>query len=129
MSPLMQVVGNTNISRSKYAFEKRVRKTRHDHKDQREDREIAVSNHLKCFAIEHPGKTMVRKVIDSFEVIGSNGIYECLLYQPLGMNFTEFLKLLPQNRLLKDLAQTSIQILLMTLDYLQRCQVVHTGMC
>ena len=105
----------------------RVRTTRHDHENQRDDREIAVSNHLKYFAIEHPGKSMVRKVLDSFEVIGPNGNHECLLYQPLGMNFTEFLKLLPQNRLSKDLTQRSVQLLLIALDYLHRCDVVHTG--
>lgn len=44
----------------------------HDHNKQHDDHEIAVSNHLKCFAIEHPGKNMVRKVLDSFEVIGPN---------------------------------------------------------
>jgi serine/threonine-protein kinase SRPK3 len=70
---------------------------------------------------------MVRKVLDSFETIGPNGNHQCLLYEPLGMNFTEFLKLLPQNRLPKDLAQRSVQFLLIALDYLHRCHVVHTG--
>jgi serine/threonine-protein kinase SRPK3 len=43
------------------------------------------------------------------------------------MSFTEFLNLLPQNKFAKDLVQKSIQLLLIALDYLHRCHVVHTG--
>ena len=70
---------------------------------------------------------MVRKVFGSFKLTGPNGTHACLLYKPLGMNFTEFLKLLPQNRFPKDLTQNSVQLLLIALDYLHKCAVVHTG--
>ncbi|KAI9848560.1 MAG: hypothetical protein M1837_007229 [Sclerophora amabilis] len=69
---------------------------------------------------------MVRKVLDSFDVIGPDGNHKCLLYHPLGMNFTQFLHLLPQRRLSKDLTQRSVQLSLIALDYLHRCHVVHT---
>lgn len=71
---------------------------------------------------------MVGKVFDSFEVIGPRGNHECLLYQPLGMSFTEFLKFLPLNRLSEHLTQRSVQLLLIALEYLHRCYIVHTGM-
>ncbi|KAI9733436.1 MAG: hypothetical protein M1834_003520 [Cirrosporium novae-zelandiae] len=54
----------------------RVRTIQHNHEGQCDDREIAVSNHLKCSTIEHPGKNMVRKALDSFEVIGPNGNHD-----------------------------------------------------
>ena len=68
-----------------------------------DDHEIAVSDHLKNMPIEHPGKKMVRTIVDSFEVPGPHGGHKSLLYQPLGMNFTELLNLLPENRFPKEL--------------------------
>jgi len=51
---------------------------------------------------------MVREVFDSFEIVGPNGNYKCLLYyRLLGLNSTEFLRILPQNRIPTDLVQRS----------------------
>ncbi|PMD61934.1 kinase domain-containing protein [Hyaloscypha bicolor E] len=72
--------------------------------------------------IEHPGEKMVRSVLDSFDITGPNGNHKCMLYQP------PFLQLLPQNRFPKDLTQKSVQLLLIVLDYLHRCHVVHTDL-
>ncbi|PYI04299.1 kinase domain-containing protein [Aspergillus sclerotiicarbonarius CBS 121057] len=67
--------------------------------------EIAVSEQLTR-AEEHFGEKLIRLFVDSFEVVGpSNGKHMCLVYQPLGMSFTEFQKLLPNNRFPKELAQ------------------------
>lgn len=77
--------------------------------------------------MEHLGKDLVRSVVDSFEIAGPTGNHMCMLYQPLGMSFAEFMGLLPQNRFPKDLVQKSIQLLLIALDYLHECHVVHTG--
>lgn len=49
------------------------------------------------------------------------------IYEPLGMSYTDFLRLLPESRFPKELVQQSIQLLLVSLDYLHRCNVVHTG--
>ncbi|KAG0645023.1 Serine threonine-kinase SRPK [Hyphodiscus hymeniophilus] len=103
-----------------------VRTKEHDHADLHGDHEITINEYLKSHSIEHPGKDMVRSVLDSFEIAGPNGNHKCMLYQPLGMSFTEFLRLLPQNRFAKDLVQKSIQLLLIALDYLHCCHVVHT---
>ncbi|KAK2757610.1 hypothetical protein FQN54_004579 [Arachnomyces sp. PD_36] len=90
------------------------------------DHEITVSNHLQSFSFDHPGKSMIRTVLDSFEIPGPNGHHKCLLYQPLGMSYTEFLKLHPKCMFAKELVQRSAQLLLLTLDYLHQCHVVHT---
>lgn len=129
LSKWLNVRPNASSKEHRYLTLKlRLRTKRHDHEDRRDDREVAVSNHLKCSAIEHPGKAMVRSVLDSFKVIGPNGIHECLLYQPLGISFTEMLELLPQKRLPKDMTKTGVQLLLIALSYLHECHVVHTGM-
>lgn len=91
------------------------------------DQETTVYEYLNNHPIEHPGKNRIRNVLDSFEIASLNGNHKCMLYQPLGMSFTEFLRLLPQNRFPKELAQKSVQIILIALDYLHQCDIVHTG--
>ncbi|KAF3407208.1 hypothetical protein DPV78_000030 [Talaromyces pinophilus] len=66
------------------------------------DREIAISKYSKNLN-DHFGKQLVRLVIDSLEVVGPHGKHACLLYQPLGMNLTEFQNLLPDNKFPKGL--------------------------
>lgn len=97
-------------------------------KPHEEEHEITVSKHLNNFPIEHhAGKDLVRKVVDSFEVTGPNGSHQCLLYMPLGMSYTDFLKKFPKKMFPKDLVQRSIQFLLVAIAYLYQCEVVHTG--
>ena len=69
------------------------------------DQEITICEYLKRHPSEHPGKKRIRSVLDSFEIAGSNGRHKCILYQPLGMSFTEFLRLFPENRFPKELTQ------------------------
>ncbi|KAL3450420.1 kinase-like domain-containing protein [Aspergillus insuetus] len=87
--------------------------------------EIAVSDHLKN-AQDHPGKKMVRLVLDSFEVSGPSGTHTCLIYQPCGMSFTEFQNSLPGNKLPKELVQRGIQPILVSLAFLHGNGVIHT---
>jgi serine/threonine-protein kinase SRPK3 len=91
------------------------------------DNEIKIIEYLKSNPIEHPGRKMVRSVFDSFEIAGPHGNHKCILYKPLGMSYTDLLRLLPESRFPKELVQQSIQLLLVSLDYLHRCNVVHTG--
>jgi serine/threonine-protein kinase SRPK3 len=105
----------------------RVRTKQRDSVDLHDDHEITINEHLQSNPVEHLGKNMVRTVLDSFAIAGPNGNHRCMLYQPLGMSFTEYLKLLPQNRFPKDLAQRSVQLLLIAVDYLHQCHVIHTG--
>ncbi|PLB39999.1 kinase-like domain-containing protein [Aspergillus candidus] len=89
------------------------------------DHEIDVSKHLQN-ADDHFGKKLVRLVLDSFEVVGPHGKHVCLVYQPLGMNFAEFQKLLPDSKFPKNLAQRSIQLILISLAFMHENNVTHT---
>ncbi|GKZ40109.1 hypothetical protein AbraIFM66950_002391, partial [Aspergillus brasiliensis] len=71
---------------------------------QRPDREVAISEHLKESSDVHR-KRLVRLVLDSFEIVGPRGKHVCLIYQPLGMSFSEFQDLLPDKKFPKDLSQ------------------------
>lgn len=90
--------------------------------------EIAVAEYLKTAPVqEHPGKRSIRTALASFALDGPHGSHTCLIYKPEGMTFTELRDYLPENRLPKRMLQTSIQVLLITLDYLHKNSVVHTG--
>ncbi|EER39645.1 protein kinase [Histoplasma capsulatum var. duboisii H88] len=93
----------------------------------RQNNEIAICNHLKASNIEHPGTPFVRMILDSFNIMGSTGNqHQCLLYQPLGMSYTEFLDLFPDKQMPEALIQRSMQLILLGLDYLHKAKVVHT---
>ncbi|EER39562.1 protein kinase [Histoplasma capsulatum var. duboisii H88] len=95
--------------------------------EQHQHHEITVSQHLHDFRLEsRGGEELVRRVLDSFEITGPNGVHQCLVYKPLGMSFTDFLKLFPDKMFPKDLVQRSIQFLLFAVDFLHKCEVVHT---
>ncbi|PGH32490.1 CMGC/SRPK protein kinase [[Emmonsia] crescens] len=101
--------------------------TRKDGNEQCEQHEVTVSQHLDSFPVKkHAGKDLVRKFVDSFKVTGPNGVHQCLLYMPLGMSYTNFLKLFPEKMFPKDFVQRSIQLLLLAVAYLHQCEVVHT---
>ncbi|CAK41903.1 uncharacterized protein An14g01225, partial [Aspergillus niger] len=97
-------------------------------KGQSSDREITISAHLKQ-SVNEIGKRMLRIVLDSFDVVGPQGsVFICLIYQPLGMSFTEFQNLLPTGKFPKELIQRSIQLVLIALSSMHESNVVHTGM-
>ncbi|KMP05674.1 hypothetical protein CIRG_05355 [Coccidioides immitis RMSCC 2394] len=74
-----------------------------------------------------PRNTIVRMILDSFNIMGPTGNqHQCLLYQPLGMSYTEFLDLFPNKQMPEALLQRSMQLILLGLDYLHKAKVVHT---
>lgn len=56
---------------------------------QRPDQEVAISEHLKQSS-DIQRKRLVRLILESFEIVGPYGKHVCLVYQPLGMSFSEF---------------------------------------
>ncbi|PWY77891.1 kinase-like protein [Aspergillus eucalypticola CBS 122712] len=95
-------------------------------KSESSDREIAISKHLEQ-SVSETRKRMLRLVLDSFDVVGPEGrLFVCLIYQPLGMSFTEFQDLLPDQRFSKDLIQRSTQLILIALSSMHESGAVHT---
>ncbi|EFY97912.1 Protein kinase, ATP binding site [Metarhizium robertsii ARSEF 23] len=94
---------------------------------QQAQNEIAVLDYLKSSPVQqHPGKAFIRTILTSFEVSGPKGSHQFLVYQPLGMTFTELRNLLPERRIETRMLQHALQILLVALDYLHKNNVVHT---
>ncbi|OJJ51657.1 hypothetical protein ASPZODRAFT_88270 [Penicilliopsis zonata CBS 506.65] len=95
-------------------------------RDQRPVRELAVSDHLRNASDDHFGKRLVRLILDSFEISGPDGNHTCLVYRPLGMSFTEFQSLCPDNKLPVDMLRKGVQLVLIALAFIHENDVVHT---
>ncbi|KAJ5717291.1 hypothetical protein N7488_002937 [Penicillium malachiteum] len=93
--------------------------------DQHPIQEMAVSDHLKN-ASDHSGRSLVRLILDSFEIAGPYGKHTCLVYQPSGMSFSELQSLCPDNRMPEDMLRKSIQLALISLVLTHQNDVVHT---
>lgn len=89
-------------------------------------REISISDILRNSTKEH-GKNVVRMVLDQFELTGPDGKHTCLLYQPLGMSFSEFQDLLPGQKFPKEMIQRGTQLILIALAFMHEHDVIHTG--
>lgn len=89
--------------------------------------EMAISQHLKPIEAEHPGKDLLRLVLDDFQIAGPHGMHQCLLFTPLGMSYTNFRNMFPTRTLSKQLLQESLLLILLGLDFLHQAGVVHTG--
>lgn len=93
------------------------------------DNEVAISNYLKSVdAAEHPGRQLLRLVLDHFQLSGPHGTHQCLLFNPLGISFSLFRNLFPQKGLSPKLLQQTLQLVLLGLDFLHQTGVIHTGM-
>lgn len=88
--------------------------------------ELTISRHLKSIHAEHPGKDLLRLVLDDFQITGPHGMHQCLLFAPLGLSYTDFRNLFPEKGLNKELLQQTLQLVLLGLDFLHQAGVVHT---
>ena len=91
------------------------------------DNELSVSQHLDFIEAEHPGKNFLRLIADHFLLQGSVGKHQCLLFTPLGLNFTQLRNGFPKKSIPNQLVQHTMQILLIGFDFLHQVGVVHTG--
>lgn len=91
------------------------------------DNELSVSRYLRSIEAEHPGKGFLRVTVDDFQLRGPNGNHQCLLFTPLGLNFTRLRSRFLESSLPKQLVQHALQILLVGVDFLHQASVVHTG--
>ena len=89
--------------------------------------EVTVSGLVRSIDAEHPGKARLRVALDTFQIKGPYGSHQCLLFAPLGLTYTKFRTLFPNNALNKDLLQQSLLMILLGLDFLHQAGIIHTG--
>ncbi|KAF2419577.1 protein kinase [Tothia fuscella] len=73
-------------------------------------------------------RNFLRVALDDFQLHGPNGSHQCLLFTPLGLNFSRLRSRFPANSIPKQLGQHSLQVLLVGLDFLHQVDVVHTDL-
>lgn len=76
----------------------------------------------------HRGWSLIRTLIDSFEVKGPEGSHSCLVYPPMRESLSVYQQRFDGRKVPLPLIKTYIRTLLMGLDYLHKeCRTVHTG--
>ena len=99
-----------------------------ERKSKSAERETAAYKHIATCERSHPGSSLVRRLLDSFDLTASGGLYPCLIHEPLGMNIATFRDLMPNHRLSEDFTKAILKQLLRALDFLHsEAKMVHTG--
>lgn len=90
--------------------------------------EREVEEHISTADPSHRGRSLIRTLLDSFEIKGSEGSYSCLVYPSLREPLSMYQRRFGGRKMPLPLVKTYIRALLTGLDYLhKKCRIVHTG--
>ncbi|PWY95405.1 kinase-like protein [Aspergillus sclerotioniger CBS 115572] len=91
------------------------------------NQEVRILKHLAGMKTNHPGRGLVRSMIEEFQVAGPEGSHQCIVYEPLLTSLLHFQATLNPKSLSEDLLKGALQQLLLGLDYLHsEAGVIHT---
>jgi hypothetical protein len=91
-------------------------------------RELEVYRHFNSITTEHVGATLVRTVLDSFEIIQPKGRHLCLIHEPLGMSLAGLRARARERKFPVDLLKSTLIHIFHSLDFLHsEANVIHTG--
>ncbi|KAK7934577.1 hypothetical protein PG985_000072 [Apiospora marii] len=93
-----------------------------------ESDEVAISDHITSIESGHIGKQRLRLVLDRFQITGSHGPHQCLVFAPLGPTLDDIRESLKPSTLQKEVIQFGMYAVLHGLDFLHQAGVVHTGL-
>lgn len=95
---------------------------------EKRDHELNIYRHMNSAEFKHPGKSLIRKLLDHFIITGRHGQHICLVHEPLGISASELLKSFPGNAVTLEDMKVCIRQLLIALDFLHSVAgVIHTG--
>lgn len=95
---------------------------------QKTSNELVISRHLRSIETVHPGQERLRVVSDDFQIAGSSGHHQCLIFDLQGLTYTQFRNEFEDGALPKAILQQSLLMVLLGLDFLHQAGVVHTGL-
>jgi serine/threonine protein kinase len=91
-------------------------------------REREVEEHIATAGPSHRGRSLMRTLLDYFELKGPEGFYSCLVYPPMREPLSMYQRRFDDRKMPLPLIKTYIRALLTGLDYLHNeCRTVHTG--
>lgn len=92
------------------------------------DDELNIYKCIERGSKNHPGRSAVRSLLDSFNVDGPEDKHRCLVHPPLWESVLTFLHRNPVRRLPAPVLAFVLQRLFLALDYLHtECQIIHAG--
>lgn len=90
--------------------------------------EREIEEHISTADPSHRGRSLIRTLLDSFEVKGPEASYSCLVYPPMREPLLMYQQHFDNRKMPLPLIKTYIHALLTGLDYLHKeCRTVHTG--
>lgn len=91
-------------------------------------RECEVEEHISMADPSHRGRSVIRTLLDFFEVKGPEGSHPCLVYSPMREPLSMYQRRFDDRKMPLPLIKTYIRALFTGLDYLHKeCRIVHTG--
>ncbi|KAJ9212960.1 hypothetical protein DTO166G4_5464 [Paecilomyces variotii] len=92
-------------------------------------REREVEEHISTIDPSHRGRSLIRTLLDSFEVKGPGGTHSCLVYPPMRESLSMYQRRFHDRKMPLPLIKTYIRGLLTGLEYLhKKCRIVHTDL-
>ncbi|GES62986.1 kinase-like protein [Aspergillus terreus] len=92
------------------------------------DHEREMEELISTVDPSHRGRSVLRTLVDSFEVKGPEGSHLCLVYPPMREPLSMYQRRFSDAKMPLPLVKTYIRALLIGLDYLHKdCRLVHTG--
>ena len=92
------------------------------------DHEREIEEHISTGDPFHRGRSLIRTLVDSFQVQGPEGFHSCLVYPPMREPLSMYQRRFDDRKMPLHLVKTYIRTLLTGLDYLHKhCRTVHTG--
>ena len=73
---------------------------------------------LNAVKVRHPGTTLVRKMLDNFEIQDKDHIYPCIVHKPLGMSLAKFRSRVPNKKLPEHILKLTLIHILIALEFL-----------
>ncbi|KKK26544.1 hypothetical protein ARAM_002951 [Aspergillus rambellii] len=91
--------------------------------------EREIEKHISTADPSHRGHSLIRPLLDSFEVKGPEGSHSCLVYPPMREPLSMYQRRFDSRKMPLPIVKTYIRALLTGLDYLHKeCRVVHTDL-
>ncbi|KAB8255137.1 kinase-like domain-containing protein [Aspergillus pseudonomiae] len=85
--------------------------------------------HMEEASTNHPGRDVIKTLLDTFYIDGPQDKHRCLVHPPLWKSVLAFLRRNPVERLPSAVIAVVLHRLFLALDYLHtECQIAHTDM-
>ena len=92
------------------------------------DNEVNMYRRMEQSPTAHPGRNVIRTLLDTFYIDGPQDKHRCLVHPPLWESVLAYLRRNPVERLPSPVIAVVLHRLFLALDYLHtECQIAHTG--